>query len=90
VSSLDTEENSIHSFRCRFSVQKSIAWAFNLAAREILNVYKSDTKQAFLNAEMEKEIIYIRPLDWWPEQIPHGYVLQLMKSLYGTRQAARQ
>ena len=32
---------------------------FNLAARENLNVYKTDTKQAFLNAEMGDEVIYI-------------------------------
>jgi hypothetical protein len=39
---------------------------------------------------MGTEIIYIRAPDWWPEQIPYGHVLQLMKSMYGTRQAARQ
>ena len=48
------------------------------------------TKQAFLNAEMGDEVIYIRAPDWWPEQVPYGHVLQLMKSMYGTRQAARQ
>jgi hypothetical protein len=25
--------------------------------------------------------------DWWPELIPDGHVLQLMKSMYGTRAA---
>ena len=39
---------------------------FNLAARENLNVYKTDTKQAFLNAEMGDEVIYIRAPDWCP------------------------
>ena len=64
--------------------------AFDIAARANLSVYKTDTKQAFLNADIGKEVIYIRPPDWWPEQVPKGDVLQLMKSMYGTRQAARQ
>ena len=65
--------------------------AFNLSARENLNVYKTDTKQAYLNADMGTEIIYIRAPDWWPEQIPYGHVLQLMKSMYGTiHSASRQ
>ena len=34
--------------------------------------------------------MYIRPPDWWQEPVPQGYVLQLMKSMNGTRQAARQ
>ena len=51
--------------------------ALNLAARENLNVYKTDTKQAFLNAEMGDEVIYIRAPDWLPEQVPYGHVLQL-------------
>jgi hypothetical protein len=25
--------------------------------------------------------------DWWPELVPEGYCLQLMKNIYGTRQA---
>ena len=49
-----------------------------------------DTKQAFLNGEISTELMYIRPPDWWPEPVPEGYVLQLMKSMYCTRQAARQ
>jgi hypothetical protein len=51
---------------------------------------KTDTKQAFLNGEMGDEKIYIRPPDWWPEPVPQGHALLLMKSKYGTRQAARQ
>jgi hypothetical protein len=31
----------------------------------------------------------MRPSDWWPEHVPHGYALELMKSI-GARQAARQ
>ena len=44
----------------------------------------SDTKQAFLNGEFGTDLLYIRPPDWWPEPVPEGYVLQLMKSMYGT------
>ncbi len=56
-----------------------------LAGMHQLNLFKSDTKQAFLNDNMCEEKIYIPPLDWSPEKVPHGYALQLMKSLYGTR-----
>ncbi len=50
------------------------------AAEHRLNLFKSDTKQAFLNGDMDEEKIYIRPPDWWPEKV-------LMKNLnmYGTR-----
>ena len=60
------------------------------AAQMGLPVFKSDTKQAFLNGDIGAELLYIRPPDWWPELVPEGHVLQLMKSMYGTRQAARQ
>ena len=30
----------------------------------------------------------MHPPDWWPEQVLHEYASQLMKSLYGTLQAA--
>ena len=41
----------------------------------------------FLYGEMEEdEKVYIR--DWWPEPIPEGHVLLLLKSMYGTKQAA--
>jgi hypothetical protein len=61
-----------------------------LEAKHRLNLFKSDTKQAFLNGDMGDEKIYIRPPDWWPEKVQYGHALQLMKSMYGTRQAARQ
>ena len=61
-----------------------------LAAKHRLNLFKSDTKQAFLNGDMGNEKIYIRPPDWWQEKVPYGHALQLMKSMYGTWQAARQ
>jgi hypothetical protein len=61
-----------------------------IMAKYRLNLLKLDTKRAFLNWEICEEKIYIRPPAWWPEPVPHGYVLQLMKSMYGTWQAARQ
>ena len=61
-----------------------------IAAQNGLEVFKSDTKQAFLNGEKGEEKIYICAPDWWPEPVPEGHALMLMKSMYGTRQAARQ
>ena len=63
---------------------------FALGAKHGASFMGSDTKQAFLNGEIGTELLYIRPPNWWPEPVPEGYVLQLMKSMYGTRQAARQ
>ncbi len=60
-----------------------------IAAKNGLTVFKSDTKQAFLNGEIGEKI-YIRAPGWWPERVPEGHALLLMKSMYGTRQAARQ
>jgi hypothetical protein len=56
-------------------------------------MFKTDTKQAFSNGEIgdeKSEKIYIHPPDWWPEPVPQGYALLLMKSMYGTRQEPRQ
>jgi hypothetical protein len=39
---------------------------------------------------MGKDIVYLHPQDWWPEPIPEGHVLLLVKSIYGTKQAARK
>jgi hypothetical protein len=61
-----------------------------IAAQYGCKLLKTDTKQAFLNGEIRDEKIYIRPPDWWPEPVPQGHALLLMKSMYGTRQAARQ
>jgi hypothetical protein len=61
-----------------------------IAAKHRLNLFKSDTKQAFLNEDIGDEKIFVRPPDWWPEHVSHGYVLELMKSMYGTQQASRQ
>ncbi len=58
-----------------------------IAAKHRLNLFEVYTKKVFLNGDIGSEKIHVRPPDWWPE---HGYALQLMKSIYGTRQAARQ
>jgi hypothetical protein len=63
---------------------------FAIAAKHGLRVSRSDTKQAFLNGEIGSEVLYLRPPDWWPELVPEGHALRLMKSMYGTKQAARQ
>ena len=39
---------------------------------------------------MGDDVVYLRPPDWWPEPIPEGHVLLLVKSIYGTKQAARK
>jgi hypothetical protein len=43
---------------------------------------KTDTRQAFLNGETGDEKIHIRQPDWWPEPVPQGHALLLMKSMY--------
>ena len=61
-----------------------------IAAAEGCLAYKTDTSQAFLYGSMGDDVVYIRDPDWWPEPIPVGHCLQLLKSIYGTRQAARR
>ena len=61
-----------------------------IAAQIGLKVFKSDTKQASLNGEKGEEKLYIRAPGWWPEPVLEGHALMLMKSMYGTRQAARE
>ena len=62
-----------------------------IAAEHGCPLLKTDTRQAFLYGEMgEDEEVYIRPPDWWPEPVPEGHVLLLLKSMYGTKQAARR
>ncbi len=51
-------------------------------------VYKTDMSQAFLYCSMGDDVVYIEAPDWWPEPIPEGHYLQLLKSIYGTLQAA--
>ncbi len=51
-----------------------------IAAQNKTKLLKTDTKQAFLNGDIGDEKIYIRPPDWWPEPVPKGHALLLMKS----------
>ena len=52
---------------------------------------KTGTLQAFLYREMgEDEKVYMSSPDWWPEPIPDGHVLLLLKSMYDTKQAAQR
>jgi hypothetical protein len=43
-----------------------------------------------LYGEMGEDVVYLNPPDLWPEPIPEGHVLLLVKSIYGTKQAARK
>ena len=61
-----------------------------IGAEHGCKIYKTDTSQAFLYGDMGDDKVYIRPPPWWPEEIPEGHVLQLLKSIYGTKQAARR
>ncbi len=61
-----------------------------ITAAEGCSVYKTDRSQAFLYGSMENDVVYIGAPDWWPEPIPEGHCLKLLKSMYGTRQAARR
>ena len=61
-----------------------------IAAEHDAPIYKTDTRQAFLYGSMEDEDIYVRPPDWWCDQIPEGHVFKLKKAMYGTKQAARR
>ena len=48
------------------------------------------TKQAYLYGDMGDDVVYIRPPDWWPEPALEGHAFLLLKSIYGTLQAARK
>ncbi len=61
-----------------------------LAAAEGAKVIKTNTKQAYLYGDMGDDVVYVRPPDWWPEPIPEGHIFLLLKSIYGTLQAARK
>ncbi len=53
-----------------------------LAAANGDKVIKTDTKQAYLYGDMGDDVVYIRPPDWWPEPVPEGHVLLLLKSIH--------
>ena len=56
-----------------------------LAAANGAKVVKTYTKQAYLYGEMGDDVVYIRPPDWWPEPVPEGQVLLLLKRIYDSR-----
>jgi hypothetical protein len=61
-----------------------------IAAAEDGLIYKTDKSQAFLYRSMGRDVVYIKPPEWWPKPVPEGHCLQLLKSIYGTRQAAHR
>lgn len=60
-----------------------------LAALEDLELYSLDISTAFLNGEMDHDV-YMQQPEGFKEHFGRGYVLKLMKSLYGLKQAGRQ
>jgi hypothetical protein len=64
-----------------------------IAPEPFCPLLKSDTRQAFLYGEIGEEEqlpVHIRPPDWLSEPIPEGHGLLLLKSMNGTKQAARR
>jgi hypothetical protein len=59
-----------------------------IAAEYGCPLLKTDTKQAFRYKDMGDYKVYIRLPDWWPEPIPEGHVLLLLKGIYGTKQSS--
>jgi hypothetical protein len=47
-------------------------------------------QQAFLYGDMGDDVVYIRQQDWWPEPIPEGHCLQLLKRAYWAKQVAHR
>ena len=61
-----------------------------IAPEHRCNISKADTKQVFLYGDLkDDEPIYITPPDSWLEPIPEGHVVQLLRAVYETVQAAR-
>jgi hypothetical protein len=52
-----------------------------IAASNNHKIYKTETKQAYLYGDIGDDVVYLRPPDWWPEPIPEGHVLLLVKSI---------
>ena len=61
-----------------------------LAAANGAKVVKTDTKQVYLYGDMGNYVVYIRPPDSVDRAGLEGHVFLLLKSIYGTRQAARK
>jgi hypothetical protein len=61
-----------------------------IALQQGAKMYKYDTSQALFYRDVDHDLFACASaLDWWPELVPEGYCLQLMKNIYWTRQAAR-
>jgi hypothetical protein len=58
-----------------------------IAAEHGCLLLKTDTLQAILYGDMGDDKAYIRPTNCWPEPIPAGHVLMLLKCIYGTKHA---
>ncbi len=54
-----------------------------IAAEYGCALLKTDTKRAFLHGDVQEDKVYV----WWPQPIPEGHVLLLLKSIFGTKQA---
>ncbi len=59
-------------------------------AVNVNKVTKTDTKQAYLFRDIGDDVAYIRLPNWWPEPVPEGNMFLLLKSIYGTLQAAHK
>ena len=72
-------------------LQTEVRLMTEIAAGHWCNIYKTDTKQAFLYDDLENdEPIYIALPDCWLEPVPEGHVLQLLTAVSGTVRAARR
>jgi hypothetical protein len=61
-----------------------------ITAEHCCQVMKTETQKAFLYGVMGDDIVCYWTQDWWPEPIPEGHSLHLVKSVYCTQQAARR
>jgi hypothetical protein len=87
VNGVDFQETDLYAQTLKAAEERLL---MAIAAANGHKIYKTDTKQAFLYCDMAEDIEYLHPPDWWQEPIPEGHVLLLVKSIYGTKQAARK
>ena len=57
-----------------------------IAAQHGAQRFKTGCQQAILYEELDDAQIYICPPDWWPERLPEGHALLLLKDIYGQHQ----
>jgi hypothetical protein len=87
ISGVSFQESELYAHVLKSAVARLL---LALAAANDAKVVKTVTKQAHLCCYMGDDVVYIRPPDWWPDPVPKGHVFLLLKSIYGTRQAARK